>query len=246
MFPVRDLNPTRTTPIVTLGIIALNLVVFFLWQPAPGEAGDVEFIYENAAIACELTEGEPLTRAEIGFEEPGPCGAEGDQRFPDKQIYLAVVVSLFLHGGVAHLIGNMWFMWVFGNNVEEGFGTIGFLIFYLTTGLIATGVFVALNPSQTIPLVGASGAIAGVLGAYLVLFPTHRVLTIVFFFFVPVAALWFLAIWFFSQFFITDLGVAWQAHVGGFLAGVLLTMPLRERILLRISRLHAVPRLNAR
>ena len=206
----------------------------------------MEFVYENAAIACELTEGEPLTVTEIGGAEPGPCGAPGAEVFPDKQIYLAVVVSLFLHGGIAHLLGNMWFMWVFGNNVEEGFGTIGFLVFYLVTGLVATAAFIATNPESTVPLVGASGAIAGVLGAYLVLFPSHRVLTLVFVFFVPIAALWFLAIWFFSQFFITDLGVAWQAHVGGFVAGVVITLPLREAILRRITRLHAVPRITLR
>jgi membrane associated rhomboid family serine protease len=243
LFPIRDINPTRTVPIVTLAIIALNLAVFFLWQPESGTPEEAEFLYENAAIACELTEGDPLTVSEIERED---CGAGGQEVFPDKQVYVAAIISMFLHGGIIHLLGNMWFMWIFANNVEEGFGTIGFVILYLVTGLAATVAFVLANTTETVPLVGASGAIAGVLGSYLVLFPRHRIMTIVFFFFVPISALWFLAIWFFSQFAISDVGVAWEAHVGGFVAGVLITLPLRERILERIARLHAIGRVSFR
>ena len=243
MFPIRDINPTRTTPIVTLAVIAINLFVFFVWQPATGTEEEAVFLYENAAIACELTQGDPLTFTEI---ERDDCGAPGQEAFPDKSVYLAAVVSMFLHGGLFHLLGNMWFMWIFGNNVEEAYGTIGFIIFYLVTGLIATGAFVFTNSSETVPLIGASGAIAGVLGAYLVLFPRHRVMTLVFFFFVPIAAIWFLGIWFISQFAIDDVGVAWQAHVGGFVAGAAITLPLREQILERLQRLHAVPRYRVR
>ncbi len=153
---------------------------------------------------------------------------------------------MFLHGGGLHLFGNMWFLWIFGNNVEEAFGTIGFIVFYLFTGLVATAAFVATNTTETTPLVGASGAIAGVLGAYLVLFPRHRVLSLVFLFFVPVPAMFFLGIWFLSQFAIADMNVAWQAHVGGFLAGLAITLPLREAILSRLDRLHAIGRYTFR
>ena len=243
MFPIRDINPTRTTPIVTVVIIAINVLVFFGWQPQTGTADEVEFLYENAAIACELTEGEALTVDEIRRED---CGAGGSVAFPDKNVYLATLVSMFLHGGLLHLLGNMWFMWIFGNNVEEAFGTLGFVAFYLLTGLIATAAFVVSNSGETIPLVGASGAIAGVLGAYLVLFPRHRILTLVFVFFVPVPAMFFLGIWFFSQFAIADVNVAWEAHVGGFVAGLAIALPLREAILSRLDRLHAIGRYTFR
>ena len=239
MFPIRDLNPTRTTPIVTVSIIAINLVVFFLWQPQTGSAEEEDFLYENAVIACELSEGEPLTNRE---RATGICGSAGDQLSPSKSVYVAALVSMFLHGGLVHILGNMWFLWIFGNNIEEAFGTLGFIIFYLVTGLIATAAFVIVNPSETVPLVGASGAIAGVLGSYLVLFPRHRVLTLLFVFFVPISALWFLGIWFLSQFLVADVGVAWQAHVGGFISGMIITLPLRERILERIRQLHSIPR----
>lgn len=241
MFPIRDINPTRTTPIITIALIAINVFVFFAWQPETGTQAEIDFLYENAAIACELTEGDPLTIDEILQDD---CGAGGSEAFPDKSVYLAAAVSLFLHGGLIHLLGNMWFMWVFGNNVEEAYGTLGFIGFYVVTGLIATATFVVSNPSETIPLIGASGAIAGVLGAYLVLFPKHRVLTLVFVFFVPIAAMWFLAIWFISQFGFADANVAWQAHVGGFVAGVIITLPLRDRILQRIERLHSIERIS--
>jgi membrane associated rhomboid family serine protease len=239
LFPIRDINPTRTTPVVTVVIIAINVLVFFAWQPETGTAGEAEFLYENAAIACELTDGEALTVDEIRRED---CGAGGNVAFPDKNIYLATLVSMFLHGGLLHLLGNMWFMWIFGNNVEEAFGTVGFVLFYLLTGLIATAAFVVTNSGETIPLVGASGAIAGVLGAYLVLFPRHRVLSLVFVFFVPIPAMFFLGIWFFSQFAIADVNVAWEAHVGGFVAGLAIALPLREVILTRLERLHAIGR----
>ncbi len=236
LFPIRDLNPTRISPIATIAIIAVNVAVFFLWQPQGDTSDSQVFAYENAAIACELTTGHPLTATEINT---GDCLADGATPvFPDKNIWLAALVSMFLHGGLFHLLGNMWFMWIFGNNVEEAFGTLGFLAFYLVTGLAATAAFVALNPNETIPLVGASGAIAGVLGAYLVLFPTHRVLTWFLFFFVPVPAIVFLGVWFLSQFGVQGDGVAWQAHVGGFAAGMALTLPLRPMLLGRVARLH--------
>jgi membrane associated rhomboid family serine protease len=236
LFPIRDLNPTRITPIATIAIIALNIAVFFFWQPQ-GDTRDAQvFAYENAAIACELTTGHPLTADEINT---GVCGTDAAApAFPAKNIWLAAVVSMFLHGGLFHILGNMWFLWIFGNNVEEAFGTVGFLAFYLVAGVAATAAFVVLNPNETIPLVGASGAIAGVLGAYLVLFPTHRVLTWFLFLFVPVPAVLFLGVWFLSQFGVQGEGVAWQAHVGGFVAGLVATIPLRPMLLRRVARLH--------
>lgn len=236
MFPLRDLNPTRITPILTFALIALNVAVFFLWQPQDSPAEEVEFLYENAAIACELTTGEPLSETEINQEQCLDDSAAG--AFPDKNIWLAALVSMFLHGGLGHLLSNMWFLWIFGNNVEEAYGTVGYLALYLVTGFIATATFVLGNPEATVPLVGASGAIAGVLGAYLVLFPTHRVVTFFFFLFVHVPAGVYLALWLFLQFAYQEPGVAWEAHVGGFIAGVVITLPLRSVLLGRIQRLH--------
>lgn len=234
LFPIRDLNPTRITPIATIGLIIVSIAAYSLWQPRG--SGAEGFAYENAAIACELTTGQPLTAQEITTRVCRDDGAGAV--FPEKNIWLAAVASMFLHGGVFHIFGNMWFLWVFGNNVEEAFGALGFLAFYLVTGLLATAAFVAFNPEETIPLLGASGAIAGVLGSYLVLYPTHRVLSLFIFFFVPIPAILFLGIWFLSQFGIESEGVAWQAHVGGFIAGVLLTLPLRPMLLGRVARLH--------
>ncbi len=236
MFPIRDLNPTRITPLATVAIIAVNLAVFFLWQPQSPDAEVESFAYENAAIACELTTGQALSLDEITTEQ---CrDAAEPARFPDKNVQLAALVSMFLHAGVFHLLGNMWFLWIFGNNVEEAFGTIPYVALYLVTGLIATASFVLANPDSTIPLVGASGAIAGVLGSYLVLFPTHRVLSLLGFIFVPIPAIIFLGIWFVSQFGIPSEAVAWEAHVGGFVAGAVLTLPFRPLLLRRVTRLH--------
>ncbi len=244
MFPIRDINPTRILPIATLAIIAANVLIFVLWQPTPDSDDGRDFFLERAAIACELTSGDPLSEKEF---VDGRCadGPGGTQLFPDKNVWLSGFLSLFLHGGIVHIAGNMWFLWIFGNNVEEAFGTLGYLGLYLVAGVAATASFVLLNANSTDPLVGASGAIAGVLGAYLVLFPRHRIMTLLFVFFVPVPAMFFLGFWFFAQFAVIDVGVAWEAHVGGFVLGVLLTLPLRETLLRRVRDLHS-PRMPAR
>ncbi len=241
MFPIRDLNPTRIVPVVTLLIIGVNLVAYFFWEPQADEEEVTAFLYERAAVACELTTGEALSEREI---ELGVCADDAAEVpvFDGKNVWVAGLVSMFLHGGLFHLLGNMWFLWIFGNNVEEAFGTAGYLAMYLAAGIAATAAFVVFNPETTEPLVGASGAIAGVLGAYLVLFPTHRVLTWFLFFFVPVPAIAFLGFWFLSQFGIADPGVAWEAHVGGFIFGIALTLPLRRLLQRRVDQLHATVR----
>ena len=244
MLPLRDVNPTRIRPLVTLAVIAVNVLVFFVLQPSAEEPGASglpgisfesaadEFAYENAAIACELTTGAPLDATEI---VEGRCAerALGPTVFPDKSIWLSVGISMFLHGGLAHILFNMWSLWIFGNNVEEAYGHAGFVLFYLASGIAATAGFVVVNPDLTVPLVGASGAIAGVMGAYLVLFPRHLVLTIIFFFITAIPAVVFLGFWFLSQFAIAgqESGIAWEAHVVGFVFGALVTLPFRSRLL---------------
>lgn len=232
MLPLRDVNPTRTTPWLTLLLIATSIGVYFLIQAPATPAQQSEFLYQRAAIACEVTTGVPLSRTEI---TSGVCTAEpSNPIFPDKNPFLAVIASMFLHGGLAHLLFNMWSLWIFGNNVEEAFGRLGYLILYLVGGVFATGVFVAMNPDSTVPLIGASGAIAVTLGAYAVLFPGHRILSLVGWFVVPVPAILFLLIWFFAQFGFGGSGVAWEAHVGGFAFGVVISLFYRRRLLRRV------------
>jgi membrane associated rhomboid family serine protease len=233
LFPIRDVNPTRIRPLVTLALIAANVIVFVLIQPQESPEAD-EFAYRNAAIACEITTGDPLDAAEI---TTGQCSetTRGEPVFPSKNVWLSVGVSMFLHGGIGHLFFNMWSLWIFGGNVEEAFGWLGYIFMYLASGVAATLGFVLLNPDVTVPLIGASGAIAGVMGSYLVLFPRHHVLTLVFFRIVAIPAIVFLGIWFASQFLLVggDSGIAWEAHVAGFVFGVLLTLPFRSVLLSR-------------
>jgi len=144
-----------------------------------------------------------------------------------------VLLSMFMHGGLLHLGGNMLFLWVFGNNIEDRLGPVRYLLFYVAAGIAATAVHIALQPNSTVPVIGASGAIAGVMGAYLIWFPNAPVRTLVFlgfFAFVPrIAAKWLLLLWFFSQFLINpNEGVAWGAHVGGFVFGALIAFALRR------------------
>ena len=231
-------------PIATIVLILANVLVYVLWQPDPASSEGAEFLYERAAIACEITTGDPLTEKEIVSTQ---CidGDAGVPAFPDKNVWVSALLSLFLHGGIVHIAGNMWFLWIFGNNIEEAFGTLGYLALYLVAGAVATASFVLTHSGSTDPLVGASGAIAGVLGAYLVLFPRHRIMTLLFVFFVPIPALFFLGFWFVAQFLVIDVGIAWEAHVGGFILGVLVALPLRETLLRRVRDLHT-PRIAAR
>ena len=232
MLPIRDVNPTRIRPLITWSLIAASVLVYLAVQPASGTYEEVEFLYEQAAIACELTTGDPLDVVEA---ETMHCleGGPGEQWFPGKNVWISVGVSMFLHGGLAHLLFNMWSLWIFGNNVEEAYGPLGFVVLYGATGIAATAAFVWANPDSTVPLIGASGAIAGVMGAYLVLFPRHLVMTLVFFRVVALPSILFLGLWLASQFLLVDeaSGIAWEAHVAGFVAGALITLPLRRRLL---------------
>lgn len=222
MFPIRDDNPTRHRPVLTVLVIAACTFIFFGVQPR-NDLDAATFLYENAAISCEILDFDPLTVDEIST---GRCGGGFDVAFPTKNIIGSVFASIFLHANLLHLGSNMWSLWIFGNNVEDRLRGFRFVRFYLGTGVAATFAFVVMNPSATVPLIGASGAIAGVMGAYLILFPRATVTAIVppfFFFPFRVPAMVFLIIWFVTQFLISDTAgnVAWEAHVGGFIAGVL-------------------------
>ena len=247
MIPLKDYNPTRRFPYVTVLLIAANILVFlFIQRPFssdPSGQKAAEFSYRYAAVPCEVVEDRPLTGTEIRrtvrFNDDQACDTadqltRANAAFPNKQVWLAVLYSMFLHGGWLHIGGNMLFLWIFGNNIEDRMGPVPYLLFYLVSGLVAAAAHIAVQPNSTVPVIGASGAIAGVMGAYLVLFPNVRIRTLLIFFLVlirDIPAKWLLAFWFVLQFFTSPSeGVAWVAHVGGFAFGALIAFLLRERL----------------
>ncbi len=236
MIPIRDANPSLTRPVITWLVIAAAAYVFFAVQPAV-ETELSEFLFEYAAVPCELTTLSPLDAGDLPS-----CTSEdlGVPFFPEKNLLASTLISMFLHANLAHLLGNLWSLWIFGNNVEDAFGSGGYLLLYLASGLAATAAFVLTNPGEVAPLVGASGAISGVMGAYLVLFPRARVVSVFpIFFFIPVAlpASIFLVLWFAGQFALIGgaTGIAWEAHVGGFLFGAAAAFLLRGPLLRRVA-----------
>jgi membrane associated rhomboid family serine protease len=226
MFPYRDENETQRLPIVTGSIIALNVFAWLFVQGAGSSTALARSVCELGLIAGELTGSlPPGTQFPMG--EGLACATD-----PGRQVS-HVLTHMFLHGSWMHLLGNMWFLWLFGNNVEDSMGHLRFLAFYLLCGLAAAAAQILTNPSSPIPMVGASGAISGVMGAYLVLYPRVRVYTLVpLGFFITSMALpaWvMLGYWFLIQFVsgLVDVGgegggVAFWAHVGGFVAGLVL------------------------
>ena len=198
MLPLKDENPVTRTPFVTIGILVACLWIYFVWQPSVGTSEQVSvdtpagvlrmqestaFNLEHAAIPCEIVSGRALTvdEAIATFGTPGGdgehCGegSSGSPRvFSDKSVWLSLLTSMFLHGSLLHLGGNLLFLWIFGNNIEDHLGHVRFAVFYLLAGVAASALHIALNLESTIPVVGASGAIAGVMGVYLVWFPRAR------------------------------------------------------------------------
>jgi membrane associated rhomboid family serine protease len=228
VFPLRDNIPTDRFPVVTVALIIANVLVYFFWQKgglslgSPDSTAYLCNLYEYGVIPREITDPD--------FE----LQAQGCQTF-EASPWLTLFTSMFMHGGLLHLGGNMLFLWIFGNNVEDSMGPIKFIVFYVLGGLAADAAQILVDTSSTIPTIGASGAVAGVLGGYLLLFPRARVVTVVFiiFFFtiLELPALLFLVIWIGQQFLFGyfdlvgtsgDGGVAYFAHIGGFVFGLLL------------------------
>jgi membrane associated rhomboid family serine protease len=248
MIPLRDDNPTRHFPIVTLAIIALNFAAFLIWEPTFGTQQQQQtFFFCNAEIPWEVThqttlgEGGPEAQRVLAEQLKESTEEAGhDQQFladhcGKKVWWESIFVAMFLHGGWLHILGNMLFLWIFGNNVEDKLGVIGFPLFYLASGVAATIAQLAISSNSIVPNLGASGAIAGVLGAYLVMFPRRRVLTLIIFFFITwvyLPAYVVLGLWFVLQLFsgVGELGtkvnsgggVAFWAHIGGFTFGALM------------------------
>ncbi|MDE3080242.1 MAG: rhomboid family intramembrane serine protease [Paracoccaceae bacterium] len=210
MFPIRDHNPSGTVPFVTVALIGVNVFVFLMTYVSLGSPAALERFYMSwAAVPAQISAG---------------------------QDWVTLVTAMFLHGGWLHLLGNMLFLWIFGDNLEDAFGHGGFLVFYLCCGLAAGLAQIAVDPASPIPMVGASGAIAGVMGGYLLLYPRAQVdIVVIIFIFIRLFIMpaWLvLTIWFGIQLLAglvadpTQAGVAYMAHVGGFGAGLLLTLPL--------------------
>jgi membrane associated rhomboid family serine protease len=221
MFPLKDDNPTFTTPVVTWALIILNVAVFF-YQLSLGPHGN-RFVYQFGAVPAVITGAQTLS-SNIAIIPP----------------FLSIFTSMFLHGGWMHLIGNMWFLWIFGNNIEEAMGSLRYIIFYLACGFLASSAQILFHMASPIPSIGASGAIAGVLGAYLMLYPRAKVLTLVTLLFfirlmwIPAGVI--LGLWFVIQLWSGSItghqpggGIAFWAHVGGFLAGILLVGLFKKR-----------------
>jgi membrane associated rhomboid family serine protease len=212
MIPIRDANPTQRTPVVTISLIVVNVLIYlYEWTLSGSEAQMMAFFDQWAIIPSQLT-----------------------TNFAPEAITL--LSAMFLHGSWLHLGGNMLYLWIFGDNIEDRMGKARYIIFYLLGGLVASAAQIIIDPNSVIPNVGASGAIAGVLGGYLILYPKARILTLVIRFMTQVPAFVVLGFWFVLQLFqgvgslgvMTDAqqgGVAFFAHIGGFVAGMILVKP---------------------
>ena len=245
MFPYRDENETQHTPFVTFAIIALNVFAWLFFQGAGQDLPLAESVCNRGLIAAELMATRPPG---TGFEMGRDLVCYTD---PGRQP-LNLLTSMFLHGSWMHLIGNMWFFWIFGNNIEDSMGHLRFIVFYLLSGLAAALLQVFITPASMVPMVGASGAISGIMGAYLVLYPRVRVFAVIplFVFFTTVAlpAWMMLGYWMLLQFIgsLQDTGdvggVAFWAHIGGFLAGVVLIKFFARSDYVEAHRGHWKPR----
>ncbi|MDH3193997.1 MAG: rhomboid family intramembrane serine protease [Acidimicrobiia bacterium] len=234
MIPLRDQNPGIRFPAMTVSLILAAVAIYVFVQLPQGDSA----FYEYATIPCEFTGGGPVSLSELNTGICDSTPAPG--LYENKIVAFSLLSSIFLHGGFAHLLGNMWSLWIFGNNVEDAFGRGRYLVFYLAGGVIASVAHILMNPGSTIPVVGASGAIAAVMGAYIILFPRARITTWAVMVPLAVPASVFLAIWFVSQFWIAGSSpdVAWEAHVAGFAFGAFVAFVMRKQLIDRLAR-HA-------
>ena len=237
VFPISDDNSDRTSfPVVNVAFIAINVFVFVVLQ---GMGSNVDFTYAFSTVPAEIVTGRDMvTEDEMvnvnSVDGPRQVTLPGLQDTPIP-VYLTLLTSMFMHGGIAHLFGNMWFLWIFGDNIEQDLGRGRYLAFYLLCGVLASLAHVLLNasgPSATIPSLGASGAISGVMGAYLVLHSTRRVTVLLFRIITQVPGFVAVGLWFVFQIVSSlgvlggmESGVAYGAHIGGFIAGAALAKP---------------------
>ena len=225
MFPLRDDQPVFSTPFVTYFLIALNLVIYFFeWQLG---------LQSHGALNALLVQFGVIPRLEIGLLTGTPV-------FSPAAALVPIFTSMFLHASLVHVLSNMWMLWIFGDNIEDYLGHFAYLIFYLLCGVAASLTHILFNANSHVPSIGASGAIAGVMGAYLVLYPRARVLTWIFILIVPIPAALWLIFWAAEQFLSgaataiavttqTQGGIAFWAHVGGFAVGLFLVKLFPQR-----------------
>jgi membrane associated rhomboid family serine protease len=234
LFPISDDDrEVSSTAFVTYAILAANILVFFLQMPNPN------FTYGWSIIPKEITTGVDLVEPEL-MKLPNGQVAEIVQAPGPPIIWLTLLSAMFMHGGFGHISGNMLYLWIFGNNVEHRFGHIWFLVFYLVSGLVGSLAQIAMSPESIIPNLGASGAIAGVMGAYLVLFPRNQVNAVFFYTVITVPAVVVLGMWIVAQLAsgygsiastsASTGGVAYLAHIGGFIAGTLAALICRMQL----------------
>jgi membrane associated rhomboid family serine protease len=259
VFPLKDDIPTRRFPVLTIAVIVINVVMFFGFQGAQitlgGAAVDEQNAVEYGAIPYEISHPGDQCEArgpEIICEgQPGVIGQADEDLAPT---WLTIFTSMFMHGGLLHIAGNMLFLWIFGNNIEDSMGRGRFVIFYLGGGVAALLAQTAIDPSSTTPTIGASGAVAAVLGGYALLYPRARVITLVliilFFTILELPALLVLGLWFLLQLFygaaeltqpVSGGGVAYFAHIGGFVFGLLMIKLFANRVHEDYDAAHRLP-----
>jgi rhomboid family protein len=255
LIPLKDDIPTRRTPIITIALIAINVLVYFVFEHGLWDLGHFgnERVIEYGAIPVEITHPGTECVADPTLTQIH-CGS-GDFGSGQAPFWVTIFSSMFLHGSLFHLGGNMLFLWIFGNNIEDSMGRAAFVVFYLLGGMAALGVQLLSDPNAAVPTVGASGAIAGVLGAYALLYPRARVLTIVFlviiFTIITLPAVLVLGVWFLLQLLpafsdpVTGAGggggVAYFAHIGGFLFGLAAIKLFATNVHEDYERAHRTP-----
>jgi membrane associated rhomboid family serine protease len=235
VIPLRDDNPTRRRAVITLLLIAVNIGIYFLIQLPKSGAAETNFEYRWAGVPCEIDTGKPVVAVPAGTPvAKNSCTVEAtglaapQTVFPNKNVWESLFFSMFLHASVVHVLGNMLFLWIFGNNVEDQLGRFFYLVLYLVGGVVASLVHVAGNLHSAEPFLGASGAIAVVMGTYFAWFPRARVLTLIAIFPVPLPAFVVLGLWFLLQFGTqSSSGIATLAHIGGFVFGAAVGYALR-------------------
>ena len=225
MIPISDANPSNNSPVITRIIIFICIFIYLFIQPNDNSSLNA-FYYQYAAIPCELMRFSPITEAQYYFAN---CLQDNSPIiFKNKSVMASIFISPLLHSSFLHILGNLWSLWIFGDNVEDKFGKIRIIYFIIFSSVISILGHVILNPISTVPIVGISGVVAAVMGAYYYLFPNARILVLVPFGFIfptTIKARTFMIFWIFSQLLLTlqNTNISWEAHLVGFVIGYALT-----------------------
>tara|TARA_B100000902_G_scaffold353410_1_gene364830 strand:- start:732 stop:1439 length:708 start_codon:yes stop_codon:yes gene_type:complete len=224
VIPISDINPAKNTPVISRIFMFISIGIFLLVQPK-NQIDLINFFYQYSAIPCELITFSPLSESQ--FYSNDCLNSKTGPIFQNKNLILSIIFANFFHANFIHILGNLWSFWIFGNNVEDKLGKVGFAIFIVFIGFISIAVHTYLNQNSLTPIVGASGIVSGLMGAYVYMFPNARLLVLVpfgFLFPTTIKAKFFMIFWFLSQILIsiTDQNISWEAHVGGFFFGYIL------------------------